>query len=112
MKRLFRDVVVIVVAMCASVAAPSEMAGADDGAVARFSEIVLHAMCADGGAWMETYKLPRSSCTDVSRSVMEPCMKRVLEGHTVPLASEAELQQVSQALYACMKDSFIAKYGK
>jgi hypothetical protein len=38
-------------------------------------------------------------------------MTKVLEGRSVPLKSEAELQQLSENLYACMKDAFVARYG-
>jgi hypothetical protein len=84
---------------------------ADEKIIAEFGKQVAQAMCADGGAWLEAYKVPRSNCPSISQSVLNPCMAQVLQGRTVPLKSEAELQQVSQNLYTCMKDSFLAKYG-
>jgi hypothetical protein len=68
-------------------------------------------MCADGGAWLEAYQIPRERCPQISLSVLGPCMTKVLEGREVPLKSEAELRQVSENLYGCMKDSFLAQYG-
>ena len=84
---------------------------ADEKIVAEFGQQVVRAMCADGGAWLEPYKLQRASCSSISQSLLDPCMSQALQGKTVPLKSEAELQQVSQSLYTCMKGSFLAKYG-
>ncbi|MEN9844929.1 MAG: hypothetical protein RIS36_76 [Pseudomonadota bacterium] len=86
-------------------------AAANDALVADFGSKITQAMCADGGAWLEAYHLPRERCPQISLSVLKPCMTTVLEGRAVPLQSEAELQQVSETLYACMKDSFLAEYG-
>jgi hypothetical protein len=84
---------------------------ADDAIVAAFGSKVAQAMCADGGAWLDAYKTPREQCSQISQSVLGPCMTKVLEGRSVPLKSEAELQQLSENLYACMKDAFVARYG-
>ena len=96
---------------CVGVSSSAGSAYANEQIVAQFGQRIAQAMCADGGAWIEAYKLPRESCPQISQSVLGPCMKQVLEGRAVPLKSEAELQQVSENLYACMKDSFLAKYG-
>jgi hypothetical protein len=84
---------------------------ANDARIAEFGSKVTQAMCADGGAWLEAYRVPRERCPEISLSVLGPCMTTVLAGRAVPLKSEAELQQVSETLYACMKDSFLAQYG-
>jgi hypothetical protein len=84
---------------------------ANDQIVAEFGSKIAQAMCADGGAWLEAYNTPRERCPQISQSVLGPCMKKVLNGRSIPLKTEGELQQVSQELYACMKDSFLATYG-
>jgi hypothetical protein len=50
-------------------------------------------------------------CPQISESVLGPCLSEALKGHTVPLANEAELQNISEVLYSCMKESFLARYG-
>ena len=87
-------------------------ATANDAIIAQFGSKVAQAMCADGGAWIEAYHISRDRCPEISLSVLGPCMTKVLAGRTVPLTSEADLQQLSESLYACMKDSFLAQYGE
>lgn len=84
---------------------------ANDAIITEFGSKTAQAMCADGGAWLEAYQIPRERCPQISLSVLGPCMTKVLEGREVPLKSEAELRQVSENLYGCMKDSFLAQYG-
>jgi|688.fasta_scaffold1100585_1 hypothetical protein len=86
-------------------------ATANDAIIAEFGAKVAQAMCADGGAWLDAYKTPREQCPQISQSVLGPCMTKVIGGRSVPLKSEAELLQLSENLYACMKDSFLARYG-
>lgn len=86
-------------------------ANANDAIVAAFGAKLAQAMCADGGAWVEAYNLPRERCPQISQSVLGPCMTKVLGGRSVPLKSEAELQQLSENLYSCMRESFLARYG-
>ncbi len=84
---------------------------ADDAVVAAFGSKTAQAMCADGGAWLDGFNLPRERCAQISLSVLGPCMTKVIEGREIPLKSEAELRKISENLYACMKDSFLAQYG-
>ncbi len=86
-------------------------ANANDAILAEFGTKLAQAMCADGGAWLDAYKTPREQCPQVSLSVLGPCMTKVLGGRSVPLKSEAELQQLSENLYSCMRESFLARYG-
>ncbi len=106
-----KRVLTIMIVACMTVCSSLGDAHANDQVVAEFGQRIAQAMCADGGAWIEAYKLSRESCPQISQSVLNPCMKKVLEGRAIPLKSEAELQQVSENLYACMKESFLAKYG-
>lgn len=86
-------------------------ATANDAIIAEFGTKVAQAMCADGGAWLDAYKTPREQCPQISQSVLGPCMTKVIGDRSVPLKSEAELQQLSENLYSCMKESFLARYG-
>jgi hypothetical protein len=86
-------------------------ATANDAIIAKFGAQVAQAMCADGGAWLDAYKTPREQCPQISQSVLAPCMTKVLGDKSVPLKSEAELQQLSENLYSCMRESFLARYG-
>jgi len=95
----------------ACITVPTREATANDAIIAQFGSKVAQAMCADGGVWIEAYHISRDRCPEISLSVLGPCMTKVVAGRTVPLTSEAELQQLSESLYTCMKDSFLAQYG-
>jgi len=101
---------VVLAALAGVICAPGH-ATASDEIVSAFRAQIAQAMCADGGAWLDAYKTQRDQCSQISQSVLAPCMTKAIEGRTVPLKGEAELQQLSENLYACMKEAFLARYG-
>lgn len=106
-----KRILITILCGCTGIFLSTPTASANDQIISAFGSKVAQAMCADGGAWLDAYNTPREKCPQISQSVLGPCMKKVLEGRAVPLRSEADLQQVSQDLYGCMKDAFLATYG-
>ena len=105
------DMRVCTFALALSLVFPLCAAVAEQKEVTEFARQITAESCGDQGEWLKEYNLPPAKCGEITRAIVGPCVKRELGTRTIPLKSEAELQQVSEGIFACMKDTFLAQYG-
>ena len=82
----------------------------DAATLTDYTRQVTSQICKGNTSWLRCYGIDPLNCEHKSEMIIHGCLRTYVLGRTTPVQNEAEIQNVSQQLYGCIRSSFSQKF--